>query len=365
MKTFSEFLQWARASDDVIAVRRVYIDMAQGDLAAGVLLSQLVWWHTPSKHTNKTKLRVKKDGHFWVARRREDYWDDCRLGPRQFDRAAKILIEEGLIEKKVYKFNGEPTVHIRILQQPFMESLNINTHIAFEEALDAEDDFIDDEQELRRIAEDAGATPHDEHAGEGMREILEALDGNNESVNSINIEDPSSSSSLRKDSEEVSLGQDQDDKKCVLCQRRNRVAEDIDKRGRCGVCLLVDAWKHFIDKKTPAYKTHEDGRREYVGVENIATINSRMNRKLKDEAFRAGWVFSLKRASHMKYLVDEGWFNPIFFLGKRHGEDNWLRIINGVFDGVNRDYDAASGERLQRWLRQQQAQRARPASEVT
>lgn len=369
MKTFSEFLQWQHASDDVIAVRRVYIDMAQGDLTAGVLLSQIVYWHGVSKRDNRTRLRVKRDGHLWLAKGRDEWWDECRISARQFDRAIKILMEEGLVEKATYKFAGIPTTHVRILKEPFLVALTAFTDENFQDALDTEDEFVEEERALLELAEDAGASSIDEHVGVSMRDILEDDEGDVKSTSPNgevhNREDPSSSSSLRKDSEEVSLGEDQDDRKCKLCRRRNRVSEDVDKHGRCPVCLLVDGWQHFIGARTPAYKTHDDGLREYVGIDNIATINSRMGRKLKDDAFRAGWVFSLMRASHMKYLLEQAWFNPIFFLSKRHGEDNWLRIINGVFDGLNRDYDAASGEQLARWLRQRQAQRALPASEVT
>lgn len=108
----SEFLRWEAMSRDVIDVKRIYIDIA-GDLVAGILLSQIIYWHLPGKNTD-TKLRINKEGKMWLAKGREDWWDECRITARQFDRAINILINKGLIEKKIFKFKGTPQVHIHL-----------------------------------------------------------------------------------------------------------------------------------------------------------------------------------------------------------------------------------------------------------
>ena len=59
--SFNDFLRWEEADQDSINVKRMYIDIA-GDLIAGILLSQIVYWHLPSKRDGQTKLRVKKEG---------------------------------------------------------------------------------------------------------------------------------------------------------------------------------------------------------------------------------------------------------------------------------------------------------------
>ena len=87
MNSFSGFLQWERATRDTIDVKCVYIDVAQGDLAAGILLSQIVYWYLPSKRDDRTKLRVKKQGDLWIAKGREGWHDETRITPRMFDRA--------------------------------------------------------------------------------------------------------------------------------------------------------------------------------------------------------------------------------------------------------------------------------------
>lgn len=44
----NNFLLWEMRSRDCIKVKRCYIDVAQ-DLEAGVLLSQIIYWHLPDK----------------------------------------------------------------------------------------------------------------------------------------------------------------------------------------------------------------------------------------------------------------------------------------------------------------------------
>ena len=60
IRDFDHFLLWEHASRDAIMVKRVYIDMA-GDVIAGLMLSQIVYWHLPNDE-GKTRLRVEVDG---------------------------------------------------------------------------------------------------------------------------------------------------------------------------------------------------------------------------------------------------------------------------------------------------------------
>ena len=120
------FFNWEAQSRDLIALRRSYVDLAGGDLSGGVLLSQLVYWHSPDDQ-GKSRLRVHKDGHWWIAKKRKDWWDECRLTPKQFDRAAKVLENLGLIVLKTFRFNGSPTKHIRIQLENFFQALDFVT----------------------------------------------------------------------------------------------------------------------------------------------------------------------------------------------------------------------------------------------
>lgn len=115
----NEFLAWEVASRDTIDFKRIYVDVTadpaevadRGDLIAGLLLSQVVYWFLPSKD-KKSRVFVRRDGKLWLAKEREDWWEEIRISPKQFDRAAKILVNRGLTETRVLKFNGNPTCAI-------------------------------------------------------------------------------------------------------------------------------------------------------------------------------------------------------------------------------------------------------------
>jgi DnaD/phage-associated family protein len=121
--SMTDFLAWEKTSRDIIDFKKIYVDMADCDLVAGLALSEIVYWHLPNKEGN-SKLRVEHDGKFWIAVRRYEWWDRARITPDQSDRALKILVNEGLIEKKIFKFNGDPTIHIRIIEDRFLSLWN-------------------------------------------------------------------------------------------------------------------------------------------------------------------------------------------------------------------------------------------------
>jgi hypothetical protein len=117
-----EFLLRERAMRDSIDVKRIYIDIA-GDLAGGVFLSQLLFWYIPGRE-GKSKLRVERNGQFWVAKKRSDWWDECRITEKQFDRIAAHLSKERLIETANFKFRGERVKHVRIHWPIFLKRFN-------------------------------------------------------------------------------------------------------------------------------------------------------------------------------------------------------------------------------------------------
>jgi hypothetical protein len=76
---------------------------------AGILLSQIMYWFLPDKEGNP-KLRVKdKEGMSCLAKNRKDWKKECRITPRQYDRAIKILKKKGFIDVKNSMFMGKRT----------------------------------------------------------------------------------------------------------------------------------------------------------------------------------------------------------------------------------------------------------------
>lgn len=118
-----------------------YIDIT-GDLVAGTLLAQIMYWFAEGKN----RVSVYKDGFYWIAKRREDWMAEIRITKKQYDCAIKKLtgeiepteeekkqkwnkgkrrekkydMENRLVEVKTYHFYGIPTTHIR----PITENIN-------------------------------------------------------------------------------------------------------------------------------------------------------------------------------------------------------------------------------------------------
>ena len=113
INNFEQFLRWEAAEQDALKIKLQYIDITE-DIVAGLLLNQIMSLYS-TKQQDKVKHFVKKEGQWWLTRKRDDWWDDCRITPRQFDRAIGNLINKGLVEKRLFRFDGSPTVHIRLL----------------------------------------------------------------------------------------------------------------------------------------------------------------------------------------------------------------------------------------------------------
>jgi len=128
----NDFIINEKASRDTIDVKRTYIMMA-GDHAAGVLLSQIVYWHLPDKEGNPTKMQVEKNGELWIAKKRDEWWDEICMLPKQFDRAIRELENRELVKTELFRFGGSPVKHIRLNWDTFLKVYNaiINGDIPF------------------------------------------------------------------------------------------------------------------------------------------------------------------------------------------------------------------------------------------
>jgi DnaD/phage-associated family protein len=121
--TKDDFLLWEQASLDTVDVKRIYIDIA-GDLVTGILLSQIVYWNLPSKKTRRTKLQATINGELYLAKKRTDWWEECRITDRQYDRSIKILIDKGIVKVELKKFDGIPMPHILLNVEILLEFIS-------------------------------------------------------------------------------------------------------------------------------------------------------------------------------------------------------------------------------------------------
>lgn len=87
---------------EVIVIRRAFVNFTD-DLDAGMMLGQLLYW-TP---------RAKLPGG-WIAKSDKDWSQELCLKRYSVRKARKILLDRDLIETKIARFDGAPTVHYRI-----------------------------------------------------------------------------------------------------------------------------------------------------------------------------------------------------------------------------------------------------------
>jgi hypothetical protein len=119
--TKTEFIAWQAKSHDALGLRRAYIDIG-GDLVTGLVLSQIVYWHLPAR-SGKSRLRVVRNGQKWLVKKRNDWWDEVRVTAKQVDRALKVLRGKGLITTAIHRFDGNPTTHVAVDWQAFLDAV--------------------------------------------------------------------------------------------------------------------------------------------------------------------------------------------------------------------------------------------------
>lgn len=122
-KDYKEFIRWEMAARDHIDLKRCYVDVADGDLPAGVLLSQIIYWFLPSRETGAHKTTVEFDGQRWLVKSRHEWWDECRLTPKTFDRAIELLRDAGLVQTCIAKWSNKPTLHLALQWDNFIKRL--------------------------------------------------------------------------------------------------------------------------------------------------------------------------------------------------------------------------------------------------
>lgn len=114
-----EFYSWERSSRETIDFKVIYADVA-GDLLAGLLLSQIVYWFMPDRQ-GRSKVKVQREGKRWMAKKHGDWFKEIRLTEDQARRSLKLLKEAGIVEVKCFKFAGAPTTHISLNELMLMK----------------------------------------------------------------------------------------------------------------------------------------------------------------------------------------------------------------------------------------------------
>lgn len=102
------------ATHDKIEVKRIYIDLNEGNLYDGVIFSQIMYWHGTNRENGKPRMSIERNGELWLAKSYSDWFAECRIIESTARACINRIAKRGLIVKKLWKFNGAPTIHIRI-----------------------------------------------------------------------------------------------------------------------------------------------------------------------------------------------------------------------------------------------------------
>lgn len=97
--------------EKVIVIPTIYIEITE-DLNTATLLNQLIFWSDKSK---------RKDGFFYKTYL--EWEQEIYLSEYQVRRSAKKLKEMSILETKVKKANGSPTLHYKINMDKLSESI--------------------------------------------------------------------------------------------------------------------------------------------------------------------------------------------------------------------------------------------------
>lgn len=103
-----------------ILLRAVYVHLV-GDLATGVMLSQLVYWSKPER----SRTQILFDGLLWCVRSRTEWVEELGISLNQYKQAVQRLTRLGLIECQLHMFNGKTTPYIRLHMDVLISRLSV------------------------------------------------------------------------------------------------------------------------------------------------------------------------------------------------------------------------------------------------
>ena len=117
---WEEFVLWEEASRDTIDLKKIYIDMADGDIVLGVWISQQVYWELPNKQ-GEPRTTVLINDKLWVAKDAQEWWAETRLREKPLYTCIQYWITQGIIECETHTYKKSRKRHTRIIQPAFIK----------------------------------------------------------------------------------------------------------------------------------------------------------------------------------------------------------------------------------------------------
>jgi uncharacterized phage protein (TIGR02220 family) len=106
-----ELIKRLSGQENTFTVPKMYVEYT-GDLTTAVLLNQIVFYSDKSK---------RQDGFFYKTYK--EWEEECCLSERQVRHSVKKLKDKGVLETKLMKANGSPTVHYKLEYDKLVESI--------------------------------------------------------------------------------------------------------------------------------------------------------------------------------------------------------------------------------------------------
>jgi hypothetical protein len=123
---FEIFSSLEKESKESIILKKLYVRICDDDLIAGLILSHIVFWFGNNPDGNP-RAKHKHEGRTCIVRQRNDWWDECCISPKQYDRAINVLKERGFVDVEIHKssFHKWETAHfIFINESKLMEAVD-------------------------------------------------------------------------------------------------------------------------------------------------------------------------------------------------------------------------------------------------
>lgn len=97
-----------------VRVSRDNVLLLEGDAVTALVLSQIEYWHLPVTTGRKVrfKLSIYRDDRWWLAKDSLGWWYETGLSRKQIRRALEKLRNLGLIQTRVWLWDGAPTTHV-------------------------------------------------------------------------------------------------------------------------------------------------------------------------------------------------------------------------------------------------------------
>lgn len=102
-KIVFELLQKLTGQSNVLTIPRLFVELLNGDHGQALFLSQLIYWSDKGSNPNG-----------WFYKTYSEWYQETLLSEYKIRKAIKLLEAEGIIETKIKKANGNPTLHYKI-----------------------------------------------------------------------------------------------------------------------------------------------------------------------------------------------------------------------------------------------------------